>query len=219
MAENALPLFANAGKYYVYVYRDPRPSKRRQPIYVGKGTAAQDRADYHWCKRACNPILNNVFAKQRKRGLVPVIEIVGWYDDENAAFSLEKALISKIGRRDNASGPLCNLTDGGDGPAGRIVSDETRTRLRSSHLGTKLSQKQLATLRAANLGRSLTPEHRAKLIASRLGKSHSEETRAKLRKAHLGRKTSDEHRRNISTAIKAHWERRRSTNNQDEALP
>lgn len=131
MAENTLPLFADAGKFYVYVYRDPRPKKKHAPIYVGKGTASHGRADVHWARGTHNPILKKIFAKIRADGLAPSIEVVGWFDDENSAFSLERALIAKFGRRDRRSGTLANLTDGGDGVSG--LSTESLAKKRASH--------------------------------------------------------------------------------------
>lgn len=127
MATDTLSLdFGRDKRFYVYLYRDPRPRKKLQPIYVGKGTASRRRADHHWEKGTHNPILRGILSKIRLAGLSPVIEIVAWFDSEAAAFDLEMALVAKFGRRDLRSGTLANMTDGGDGGAGLIVSAETR---------------------------------------------------------------------------------------------
>lgn len=74
MADDGVPPAAGSGKFYVYVYRDPRPGKNRQPIYVGKGIG--DRAELHWRWRCANPFLAQVLGKIRGAGLAPTIEIV-----------------------------------------------------------------------------------------------------------------------------------------------
>src|SRR5690348_40900 len=101
MATDTLsPDFGGDKKFYVYLYRDPRPSKQNQPIYVGKGTASRGRAEFHWKRRAENSFLAALLEKIRDAGLAPLIEIVAWFDEEEAAFDLERALIAKFGRRD-----------------------------------------------------------------------------------------------------------------------
>ena len=69
---------------------------------------------------------------------------------------------------DSNTGILRNLTDGGDGCSGKIVSEETKEKMRLSHIGKKHSL-----------------ETRSKISKSRIGqkanfKSHSEETKKKL---------------------------------------
>lgn len=48
------------------------------------------------------------------------------------AVLLEKELISYYGRKNNNTGVLANLTDGGEGQVGRVVSEKTRTKIRES---------------------------------------------------------------------------------------
>lgn len=47
----------------------------------------------------------------------------------------ERYLISFYGRRDLGLGILCNLTDGGEGAPGKIVSEETRKKMSSKRKG------------------------------------------------------------------------------------
>lgn len=111
--------------FYVYVYRDPRPTKKLQPIYVGKGHG--DRAWQHWKKRVVkNSLFGGILAKIRYLGLEPVIEIVFETSVEQEAFDEEKRLIALYGRRDLGKGPLANQTDGGDGVRGFVPTEESR---------------------------------------------------------------------------------------------
>jgi hypothetical protein len=66
----------------------------------------------------------------RNAGHAPVFRLLrsGLTIDE--ANALEKSLISKLGRRDLRTGPLANLTAGGDGGNGRVMSAETIAHLR-----------------------------------------------------------------------------------------
>jgi hypothetical protein len=103
-------------RYYVYVIRDPRSGKRKAPIYVGKGEG--DRAWEHWKKfgdKHPNEILARIFAKCKKLGLIPPVEVVARFETSAAAFVHEIALIAKYGRLCNGTGTLCNMTPGGDG--------------------------------------------------------------------------------------------------------
>lgn len=133
MAVDTLPMdFGRDKPFYVYLYRDPRRGKRLQPIYVGKGTVANRRADSHWRWFSHNQILRSILAKIRQAGLKPEIEVVGWFDTEESALRCESALIKNIGRRNLGEGPLANLQDGDlkSGPRRVVYSDERRASAR-----------------------------------------------------------------------------------------
>lgn len=117
------------GPFTVYVYRDPRQERHGEVIYVGKGSIRTGRHRQHlW--RATNARLKRKIAKFSKAGLHPIIEIVGTFALEAEAFAEEIRLIAKYGRADLGLGPLCNLSDGGDGAAGAQRSSKERQRLR-----------------------------------------------------------------------------------------
>lgn len=225
MADNMLPLFAGSGKFYVYVYRDPRPRKKLAPIYVGKGTAANKRADDHWRNRTHNHFLESVLKKIRRCGLTPPIEIVAWTDDEQSALDLECSFISKFGRRSDGTGNLCNLTSGGEGTAGLKWSEESRShhseimraRMSSSEKRAAISEKlkgrkieglaldrYLAAM-AARVGIKRGPmsdEQREKIRVSKTGQRASQETKDKMRASHIGSKRSAETKEKMSAAAK-----------------
>jgi len=100
------------------------------PIYVGKGLI-RTRRDQRHLSRATNRRLANVLAKIRKEGLEPRVEIVQRFSSEQEAFALERKLINLHGRADLGNGPLCNLTNGGEGAAGAVRSPAERARLKA----------------------------------------------------------------------------------------
>jgi hypothetical protein len=108
-------------RFYVYLIRDPRPGKRKVPIYVGKGN--RDRAFRHVRRNATarNPMLAAIIVKCRARRCEPPVKIVARFETEAEAFRAEKALILKYGRRDLGTGTLCNLTNGGEGASGSLA--------------------------------------------------------------------------------------------------
>jgi hypothetical protein len=117
--------------YYVYIYKDPRPTKNQQVVYVGKGTG--DRAWYHWKKRVRgNKGFGAFLALLRQEKLEPIIEITREGLEEAEAFYEEMKLIEIYGRRDLGTGTLFNLTDGGEGLAGVIRTDEWRKNISES---------------------------------------------------------------------------------------
>lgn len=118
--------------YYVYIYKDPRPTKNQQVVYVGKGTG--DRAWYHWQKRVRgNKGFGAFLALLRQEKLEPIIEIAREGLEEAEAFYEEMKLIEVYGRRDLGTGTLFNLTDGGEGLAGVIRTDEWRKNISESN--------------------------------------------------------------------------------------
>ena len=126
-------------KFYVYIYLDPRkPGKwfyrgiefDYEPIYVGKGSGHRYKEHLSYIKS--KSFNENSFLKRKiqniykESGKEPLV--IKLYENitQDCSFELEKFLIKQIGRYNQKRGPLCNLTDGGEGEAGRIVSEETR---------------------------------------------------------------------------------------------
>jgi hypothetical protein len=188
------------GKFYVYVYLDPRPGKGLQPIYVGKGTVDLDRASDHWERRCVNPFLQRVLDKIRAAGLVPQITIAAYMDSENEAFAMECDLIAEYGRRDLRTGSLCNLTSGGQGTAGRKWTEEQRKRFFSS-----LTPEWKALVSEIRKTLWQKPEYRKKQIAKIHKNAADPAHRAKLRAAILKSRT-EEVRNRISVVMRENWQ-------------
>ena len=169
---------------YVYIYLDPR--KDNEPIYVGKGTK-ESRMTYHLndCK---NPILESKIKKIRKEGLEQIVQKIKDNISNEDAIELEKNLILKFGRIDLKNGTLCNLTDGGEGAFGRIISEETKILMSEQRKGKKQTPAQYA----ANCNRKVSEETKKKISDSNKGRKLSQESIDKIKKAHTGSKRSEE---------------------------
>jgi hypothetical protein len=79
--------------------------------------------------------------------------IVQYYESEAEAFEAEKFLISFYGRADLSEGCLRNLTDGGEGLAGAIRTEQWKRNIGLGNLGKKRTGPQY----------SRTEEHRRQL--------------------------------------------------------
>jgi hypothetical protein len=143
--------------FYVYVYRDPRLTKQRQVVYVGKGTG--DRMYAHWTKRVSkNKGFGAFLALLRRLELAPIVEKVSEFEDEAEAFVEEMRLIALHGRRDLNTGTLFNLTDGGEGFVNAVRTEEWRNNI-SAALSTSEQRSRQSFATAACWAK---PEWRAK---------------------------------------------------------
>lgn len=177
-------------KFYTYVYFET-PQK---PIYVGKGR--WHRANNHINGKTHSKILAGKIRNLRAKGIEPVVKIIHT-DSEEEAFELETFLITEIGRVDLGTGPLLNLTDGGDGGSGMVHTAETRELMSRKHKGRKKSEQTRSKISAYAKQRS--PEHRMKLSEA-----------AKKQKGKPKRR-SPEHCAKISQIKKEWWARRKTS--------
>jgi len=145
-------------KYQFYVYMWLREDGT--PYYVGKGSG----------RRAY---------RTHRVGKVPPIGRTVFYvtKDEEEAFELEVILIWYYGRKDNGTGCLRNLTDGGEGVRKQRITEKARTARRNNLLGNKL-----------RLGIKHTPEMIVQMSNAHKGKVFSKEHRAKIGAANIGNK-------------------------------
>lgn len=105
--------------YYIYAYLRPDGS----PYYIGKGK--NNRA---WDKT----MHKHTHTPSRERIVIMEDNLT-----EIGALALERFYIRWYGRKDNDTGILRNLTDGGEGVSGRIwvPSEETKRKMSESKLG------------------------------------------------------------------------------------
>ncbi len=170
--------------FYVYAYYE---SKSNLPFYIGKGH--NDRAYVHLAR--CHwpsspnklPLFYNKLRKMAKNNMQPEIVIIQDCLTENDAFELEHKLIQQVGRRDLKTGPLCNLTDGGEGSAGHITSGETRRKLSKANRGHSVSSENIQKLILRNKSREFSVETRVKMSKAQCGRICSEETKQKMRES------------------------------------
>ena len=192
-------------KFYIYAHINPL---KNEIFYIGKGHG----------KRAFNKNSRSKFWKDTVKKYGYIVDILEEGLTEEEAFEREIFYIQKIGRRDLGTGPLVNLTGGGDGIIGRIISEETkklmskkatgrthsqqtRKKISEFNKGKKLSEEHKIKISKGNKGKHIvSEEHRKKLIECNTGKILSEESRRKISKANKGKKLSEEHKKIISEA-------------------
>lgn len=212
--------------YYVYAYMN----LNNLPFYIGKGK--EDRAAYHILeaskpnkKHSNKHKLNTIRDILTKNGEV-VIKYIDTNLTEKLAFELECFLIELLGRRDNKTGILTNLTDGGEGLTGlernlsgeknpnygkrgekaiwwgKVHSEETKRKQSESQKGKILSEAHKLAMRKPK-----SEQGRLNIAKARLETSYrpSEETKRKTSEALKGRvspmkgkKMSDEFKATVS---------------------
>lgn len=153
--------------FYVYVIFRPDGT----PCYVGKGHGR--RADHHR-RFTRNRHLKNLFAKY---GDLPIARVREHLTDAEAC-ATEIALIAAIGRRDLGTGPLINLTIGGDGAAGHIRTPEMRAKLSAALKGRKFTAEHLKAMSLSRLGKKRDPASCAKQAATMTGRKRPEQSAA-----------------------------------------
>jgi len=179
--------------FYVYCLLDPMKSGplsyghwkfQYEPFYIGKGKAG--RAESHITYQAGNSHSKNKVRSIRADGLLPVIVMKKTGLTEKQALDLEVRLISRVGRIDLNTGPLCNWSNGGESTKGhhkcdafkRKCSAAQTTRFRDKKQREKVRDGVLAFIRD-------NPERRKEIVSKQ---------RASLQ--------TEQHSKNLSTAMK-----------------
>lgn len=148
-----------------YVYRHTR-NDNGECFYIGIGSDLEYKRAY--TKSSRNKHWSNIVNSCGYTVSILLTDLT-WEE----ACEVEKYLILKIGRRDLGTGPLVNMTDGGDGALNRIHSDDTRKKM------SELSIGKYAGERNPMYGRRGEK-------SPHFGKKHSDERRKKI-----GRKLGD----------------------------
>jgi hypothetical protein len=209
-----------------YVYRHIRLDKN-EPFYIGIGSDKKYKRAFEKTRR--NKMWYDVINKTDYEVDILIDELT-W----EQACEKEKEFISLYGRKNIGTGTLSNLTDGGEGTTGAIMSKEWRENLSNKLIGNKRgigrirSEKELNDLKNRmignkyGLGYNHTEESKMKISIknkgkkrneeaikniseSQKGKKLSEETKLKVSMFQKGRPKSEEHKRKISEARKRYW--------------
>lgn len=207
-------------QFYAYVHARPDGT----PFYVGKGSGPRHhrfeaRSDWH----------KRIVAKcGGQEGI-----LVGVYpvSSEEFAFELEKGLIKTLRRMGHV---LCNLTSGGEGAAGVVVSQATRDRISVLHKGRVQSPEWVSRRAAAKRGVPFPEEARTRVSTSlkihysnpdnvlrlsrqALGKHLSDEAKAKVSAANKGKVVSVATRQKAAASLTEWWRVKKEA--QQVALP
>lgn len=200
-------------KYYIYVYLDPRKRGKYkyddlcftyEPFYVGYGFGS--RCFHHlrgwYLDNDTNKSKVNKIKKLLRLGfdlkLGFIIKIKENLFLEEAK-SIEIAIINKIGRKDLNKGTLTNLSDGGEGASGRLVTKEERIRASKRLKGRAVSEKVKKQISKSLLGHHVSDETKRKISIKNLNRGMmSQKTKNKISTSLKGVKRSIETKSKMS---------------------
>lgn len=170
-----------------YVYRHIRLDKN-EPFYIGIGSDKKFYRAYSLRKR--NQLWHNIVNKSDYEVEI-LMDNLTW----EQACEKEKEFISLYGRKNTNTGILCNMTDGGEGSPGTIVSEKTRQFHKVNNKGQsnpfygkthKDETKLLIQLKRQNS--VVSTETKQKISNTLKGRKFSKETIDKMKSAQLGEK-------------------------------
>ncbi len=131
----------NENRFYVYVLLDPRKTGNYtysdmcfyyEPFYVGKGSGRRLNKHLTPSKSETTSFYRRKIDKIFQAGLTPIGIKLEKFEIEKEALDCEVKMIASIGRICEKTGPLTNLTSGGDSP---VMSAETRAKISASNKG------------------------------------------------------------------------------------
>lgn len=163
-----------------YIYKHIRKDTN-EVFYIGIGSKKS---------RAYSMYRRNEFWKKNVNKTDYIVEIVednlSWQD----ASDREKYWIKFYGRRDLNEGTLVNLTNGGEGSVGIIVSEQTKQKMRESRKFQKFSEETKKKISQSLQGKQI-----------RLGAILSEETKQKISNSKKGKPLTVEHKLKLKGRI------------------
>lgn len=163
-----------SGDYYIYVYID----QYNIPFYVGKGIKDRYKISCHINQQTIKTYLKNKINKLGKDNIK--IALLHQNLSEEQANLYEKVWIKLIGRRDLRLGPLCNLTNGGDGISGYFHSEKTKEKIQNARSLQVITEETRKKMSQAHKGHKCSEEQ----IFQMTQRKHSEETKRKMSQTH-----------------------------------
>lgn len=154
----------------------------KEAFYIGIGNPKRP-----YTKDGRSKFWNNTVNKYGYE-IIILKEVLSWSD----ACKIEIDLIKYFGRKNLGEGALVNLTDGGEGAKGVVVSAERKAKMsaaakgNTNMLGKSHSAESIAKMSASKKGTKLSAEHIAKIAAGNKGKKASKESIANMSKARRG---------------------------------
>lgn len=176
--------------FLTYGLRDPRTQLIR---YIGKSSSGLNRPN---CHRKPSFYLNsttrlaNWCKNMAAAGAMYEIAILQFCRTNGEELEDAERSWIRLFRQDGYD--LTNLTDGGDGRAGSVVSAETRAKMSAQRKGRKLAPEVVINMKAAQVQRHrdhpITDASRSKMSASNTGKIVSDTTRSKMSVSQLNKR-------------------------------
>lgn len=139
--------------YYTYAYL----REDGTPYYIGKGKSGRITSSLH-----------NIHLPTEKERIIFLKKNL---TDEEAR-KHEIYMIAVLGRKDLGTGILRNMTDGGEGCAGRVLSEETKKKLSDSHKGRKFTEEHKKKLSEAAKKKIFTKEHKENMSKGLKGENN-----------------------------------------------
>ena len=101
----------------------------------------------------------------------PIVLVESMLIELPLAMRFEKELISFYGRKNNKTGCLVNLTDGGDGVNGININDEVRRKMSLSKIGKKLNINTVLKIARSNTGKKRSAETKRLIGLKSMGRN------------------------------------------------
>lgn len=179
----------NENRFCLYFHIN---SFTEEVFYVGIGTGyrpySKRNRNIHWIRTVnkfgyiVKIIEENISAEEAKKG--------------------EIFFINYFGRRDNKTGNLVNMTDGGDGISGCICTEETAKKISIANTGKKQSEERISK-RVESFKRKMKEEG---YVFWAKNSVQSDEHKSKISEANKGKTKSYDHKTRLSESKKKYYE-------------
>lgn len=138
-------MIVDNGKYYVYRYIR---HDKNEPFYIGIGSKNKSDSVYGYYGRAHVKKKRNIIWTSIINKTSYEVGILLESDDYDFIQQKEKEFIKLYGRIDKGTGTLANMTDGGEGSWGIVITEEGREKRRKINKGRKATPESLLKRKA-----------------------------------------------------------------------